>query len=199
MDTPPSASRVAPELLSTLDDSLSSLATRRRLLHRGVGFAPVLVEAVPRSSIDGDFGIVGSTALSWQPCAGYTPESWMDPGLAYDWPAEYARSGQQATRFDEVFGEHQGYPSMTLLEVLQLRTASGKDDVARHAVAAALNSAKGLTAPEFFGLDILRSMWLSYVTLGHCVPVPGVQWYADSSTPPGAGSIVQWLRSTMRR
>ncbi len=88
---------------------------------------------------------------------------------------------------------------MTFLDVLQLPADSGRNSVARLAVAAVLNAAKGLTPPTIFGLDLIRAMWHSYVSLGYCVPTPGVKWYADSSAPSGAGTIIQWLESAMRR
>jgi hypothetical protein len=185
-------------------------AIRRRLLRGGIGLAPILMESVPRSLLSGftDTAVVPRIArgqeralgaIPWERCAGLTPDSWGDRWLAYEWPSEYERSGDHAVRFDAVFGEPGGYPGMSFLDVLQLSDDRSKDGVARLAVAAVLNAAKGLTPPSVFGLDIVRAMWLSFVSLGYCVPTPGVKWYANTSAPSGAGSIIQWLKSSMRR
>ncbi len=185
-----------------------AVATRRRSLKGGVGFAPVLMESVPRSLVTGEFDDAGlppfawcdsHRRITWSRCAGYGPESWVDPWLAFEWPVEFARTGVDAVGFDEIFGQAYGYPDKTLLDVLQLPPSNGKDDVARHAVAAVLNSSKGLTPSQLLGADVIVAMWRSFVTLGHCVPTPGVKWFADTSAPRGAGSILQWLRSSMSR
>jgi hypothetical protein len=191
------------------DSLLDPTAIRRRLLRGGVGFAPILLESVPRSliSAETDAAVLAPFAraaarpgaAAWERCAGLTPDSWADRWLAYEWPVEYARDGDDAARFDEIFGEAGGYPGMSFLDVLQLPADRSKDGVARLAVAAVLNASKGLTAPAVFGVDIIRAMWLYYVSLGYCVPTPGVKWYADTSAPGGAGSIIQWLESGMRR
>lgn len=192
----------------TGDGMRGSVATRRRSLKGGVGFAPVVMESVPRSLITDEFDDAGlppfawcdsHPRITWSRCAGYGPESWVDPWLAFEWPVEFARTGVDAARFDEIFGEVHGYPDKTLLDVLQLPPSNGKDDVARHAVAALLNSSKGLTPSQLLGVDVILAMWRSFVTLGHCVPTPGVKWFADTSAPRGAGSILQWLRSSMSR
>lgn len=190
------------------DGRRAAFATRRRSLKGGVGFAPVLMESVPRSLITDDIDDGGMppfarpdsyARITWNRCEGYGPESWVDPWLAFEWPVEFARTGLDAARFDEVFGHAHGYPDKTFLDVLQLPAGNGKDDVARHAVAAVLNGSKGLTPSRLLGVDVMRAMWHSFVTLGHCVPTPGVKWFADTSIPRGAGSILQWLRSSMSR
>jgi hypothetical protein len=191
------------------DSLMDPTAMRRRLLRGGVGFAPILLESVPRSLLAEAAdaatmpplarGGARSSAPSRLRCAGLTPESWADRWLAYDWPVEYVRDGDDATRFDEVFGERGGYPGATLLDVLQSPADSGKEGVARFAVAAMLNAAKGLTPAHAFGTDVVLAMWYSYVALGYCIPTPGVKWHADASEPVGAGSIIQWLESGMRR
>jgi hypothetical protein len=204
MNTPHTVTRMPPDSVIAFDDGLGSSGVRRRPMRSGVGLASVLLESVPCSSLVGSAPLSAiawpydSGARGWQACVGCSPDSWLDPWLAYEWPAEYARSGHGATRFEEVFGSEAGYAGMTFLDVLQLRTNEDRDEVARHAVAAVLNSAIGLTPAECLGIDVLRAMWHSYAVLGYCIPVPGVKWYANGSAPPGAGSILQWLKSTMR-
>ena len=203
-----SATSMFADQANPADGWRGAFTTRRRSLKGGVGFAPVLMESVPRSLITDDIDagglapFAGSDShlrITWNRCEGYGPESWVDPWLAFEWPAEFARTGLDAVRFDNVFGQTHGYPGKTFLDVLQLSAGDGKDDVARHAVAAVLNSSKGLTPSSLLGVDVIRVVWHSFVTRGHCVPVPGVKWFADTSIPRGAGSILQWLRSSMSR
>ncbi|HET9977938.1 MAG TPA: hypothetical protein VFQ20_10905 [Burkholderiaceae bacterium] len=196
--------------------SVPSLA-RRRLLRGGLGVAPVLMAAAPRSVMAGNgLCVNGSAYTSWSPntavsrsttpvaCTGKTPADWV---AATTWPT-YVRTsitgGAQATMFHSVFPEKPSagsYGTGTFLEILQLPD-TGQSGVAKHLVAAALNAAAGLTPDSVAGLTILQSIWRQYALTGggisgHYIPTGTVRWYHDSSSPVGAGGIIPWLRSTM--
>lgn len=135
-------------------------------------------------------------------CTGRPPEFWQADANSLAWNGtgyERTRRGSttRATTFDSVFGAIGGYAGKTLLDVLRCSGNKGKQNLARHFVAAALNAAKGWTPRDVLDLHLARRAWDSFVTNGHYTPVAGVVWYSDTSVPAGTGDITKWLKSTM--
>lgn len=180
---------------------------RRRLLRGALGAAPVVLAATSRP-VMGATCMPASSFVSMNAsrpdqgimCGGRSPGYWGRPQWFSEWPAPYVpgpASNPKATRFDDVFGSMQGYPGMTLLEVVN-QDGGGRNALARHIVASLLNAAKGLTPPTVLSVPIVKGIWADFVMNGYYEPTAGIKWYVDYAQPPEAGDgIVPWLKSTM--
>lgn len=200
---PPSSDSDMPE------SAHSALIARRRLLRGGLGVAPVLMASAPRSVLAGGAGacVPASSFASINAsrpdqqfiCAGRTPGYWKQPQWFGQWPApSCVPTGNNATKFDDVFGALGGYPGKTLLYVLELPGNSiGRDALARHIVAAYLNAKSGKTPANVLSEATVKAVWSDFVRLGYYEPTAGIKWYADYSVPSGIGGITPWLKSTM--
>lgn len=182
---------------------------RRLLLRGGLGAAPVILAASPRSVLGTtntcDTGSryamqsVPTSHVHVQPtCAGNTPEEWASCNLS-EWPSSCLSSnGKKCKVFDEMFGTANGYgPSRTLREVAGLGAGVVKDNLARHVVAALLNCRKGLTPTSILSESTIREIWTRCSAGSYYEPTAAVRWYAGFSEPPSSGGVIQWLRSTM--
>lgn len=179
----------------------SAQIARRRLLRGGLSVAPVLMASAPRSVMAGgrgacvpasSFASINASRPDQQfTCSGRTPGYWKQPQWFGQWPApSCVPTGNNATKFDAVFGGFGGYPGKTLLSVLELPGNSmGRDALARHIVAALLNAKSGKTPANVLSESRVKTVWSDFVRLGHFEPTAGIKWSADS--------ITQWLKSTM--
>lgn len=187
----------------------AALIARRRLLRGGLSVAPVLMASAPRSVMAGGPGacmpassfasINASRPDLLFTCSGRTPGYWKEPQWFGQWPApSCVPTGNDATKFDAVFGALGGYPGKTLLNVLELPGNSmGRDALARHIVAALLNAKSGKTPANVLSESTVKAVWAAFVKLGYYEPTAGIKWYADYSVPSGIGGITPWLKSTM--
>jgi hypothetical protein len=181
-------------------------AARRRLLRGTLGAAPVLMVSAPRSVMAGTGQCTQASSFASintsRPdallnCTGRTPDWWRDASNGEWQRTIYTRQGSNSTTFSSVFGAPKGFADTTFLGVLQLTGATGPIGLARHMVAGALNASRGLTPLQIAGVPILRNIYASYVARDYYEPTAGIQWYADSAIPAGAGGITPWLQSTM--
>jgi hypothetical protein len=190
--------------------SAPSLA-RRRLLRGGLGAAPVLMAAAPRSVMAGGTCMTGSAYTSWSPsvaasrsptmytCSGKTPESWLATPLA-SWPSSCVNVDTKAgtvtpIKFGARFSPRHYGDDPSLVQVLQKTSTAGIDCMAKHIVAAYLNAAQGLT--PLVVVDPVR-VWSDFHGKGGFYePTAGVRWGCDTGYPSGPGGITPWLRSTM--
>jgi hypothetical protein len=184
-------------------------AARRRLLRGGLGAAPVVLTVASRPVMAATgacttasaFGSINaSRPKNVTSCGGCKPDYWKNSLNYASWPAGHCATAKKVATdklyFNEIFGSSPYSATTTLLQVLQT-TGTGRDAVARHCVAAVLNGAKGLTPAAVLSAQTAKNVWSSFVTRGYYEPTAGIRWFADSSTPAGTGSIVQWLTSTM--
>ena len=175
--------------------------SRRRLLQGGLGAAPVLMTLVsrpvlaqecltPSAFVSGNASTGGQPAL----CTGLTPGSWKQSQHFSSWNGYYPTTvpgpgGHSATTFNSVFTPpfpNQGFTGPTLLQVLQ--TGGGPpNDVARHVVAALLNSAANKT--PVLTQTAVKNIWTEYITTGAYSPTAGVSWNHQQ--------IVDYLLTTM--
>lgn len=187
----------------------AALLARRRLLRGGLSVAPVLMASAPRSVMAGGPGacVPASSFASINAsrpdllftCSGRTPGYWKQPQWFGQWPTpSCVPNGNNATKFDAVFGAAGGYPGKTLLNVLELPGNSmGRDALARHIVAALLNAKTGKTPSNVLSESTVKAVWAEFVRRGYYEPTAGIKWYADYSVPNGIGGITPWLKSTM--
>jgi hypothetical protein len=187
----------------------AALLARRRLLRGGLSVAPVLMASAPRSVMAGGPGacVPASSFASINAsrpdllftCSGRTPGYWKQPQWFGQWPApSCVPNGNNATKFDLVFGAVGGYPGKTLLDVLELPGNSmGRDALARHIVAALLNAKTGKTPSNVLSEGAVKAVWAEFVRRGYYEPTAGIKWYPDYSVPNGIGGITPWLKSTM--
>ena len=187
----------------------AALVARRRLLRGGLSVAPVLMASAPRSVMAGGPGacVPASSFASINAsrpdllftCAGRKPDYWKQSQWFSQWPApSCVPNGNNATKFDDVFGGSGGYPGKTLLHVLELPgNSTGRDALARHIVAALLNAKSGKTPSNVLSEATVKSVWAEFVRRGYYEPTAGIKWYADYSVPNGIGGITPWLMSTM--
>ncbi len=186
--------------------SVPSLA-RRRLLRGGLGAAPVLMAAAPRSVMAGGTCMTGSLYTSFSPnttmsrsprtytCSGKTPEWWRDCAPT-EWPATCVREGKSAIKFKDVFAPNR-YGEETFLKILQKPETRGQNGMAKHLVAAILNANKYPSTPmNVVGPAVLKGVWSDYCAKNYYEPTAGVRWGCDAA-PNGTGGITPWLRSTM--
>lgn len=193
----------------TPESARAALVARRRLLRGGLSVAPVLMASAPRSVLAGgpgacvpasSFASINASRPDQQfTCTGRTPGYWKEPQWFSQWPApSCVPTGNNATKFDAVFGEFGGYPGKTLLNVLELPGNSmGRDALARHIVAALLNAKSGKTPANVLSEFTVKAVWSDFVRRGYYEPTAGIKWYADYSVPSGIGGITPWLKSTM--
>lgn len=194
------------------DESLArkqaALVARRRILRGGLGAAPVLMVSAPRSVMAGTLNCVPASSFAsinasrpdlLSSCSGRAPWHWKQPQWFGHWPARYVPTGPGATMFDAVFGMVGGYPGKSLLQVLELQGATGRDGLAKHIVAALLNAAANLTPVNVLGVGRVKAVWAEFVATGsgYYVPTAGIKWYPDYAVPAGTGGITPWLKSTM--
>ena len=184
----------------------ASLA-RRRLLRGGLGAVPVVLTVSSPSVMATGGGSVCTPASSFASintsrpdrtfgCSGRTPGYWKQPQHYSNWPTPFVAKGDDATKFNDVFGSAYGYPGKTLLDVLELQ-GGDRNAVARHIVAALLNAAKNWTSPEVLSVTTVKLVWLSFTQKGYYEPTAGIRWFAGYSQPAGNGSLEDWLKSTM--
>jgi hypothetical protein len=179
----------------------AALIARRRLLRGGLSVAPVLMASAPRSVMAGGPGVCvpASSFASINAsrpdrlftCSGRTPGYWKQSQWFSEWPRpSCVPNGNDATKFDVVFGGSGGYPGKTLLNVLELPGDTvGRDALARHIVAALLN-AKSLKTPDnVLGVSVVMRVWADFVKFGQYEPTAGIKWNSDA--------ITTWLKSTM--
>jgi len=181
-----------PSTLPRGSEAMSAQLSRRRLLRAGLGAAPVLMTVASRPVFAGGSGskvckapssfvsINASVHGKTQYCDGRTPGYWKNHTSS--WPHPY----ETTTKFDTVFGSASGYPNKTLLYVLDLG-GGGKEELARHIVAALLNAAKGWT--PVLTVAMVIDIWQSWATLGYYEPTAGIHW--DSA------QITNYLKTTM--
>jgi len=194
-----------------LSPSDAKALARRRLLRAGLGSAPVLLVASPRSVMAGGGQCVTGSAFtslnavaSHQPrthfCQGKSPDFWKDDRVASLWPNQIVRSSTGntvATTFEAIFGRGGGwYSGKTCLDILRLPANAGRDGVARHLMASVLNSLKGWTPNGVLSITTAKDVWSEYTRKGHYEPTAGIKWYEDSASR-GNGGITPWLKSTM--
>jgi hypothetical protein len=181
---------------------------RRRLLRGGLGAAPVLAAAFPRSVMAANGTWLGNSACTSRrrnlaighlpagsSCPGQTPEWWRDC-LPTEWPSTYIRTGADATKFKDVFTPNSMFGESTLLQVLQFPDTAGQLCLAKHAVAAILNAEKFAMPESAVGPAIVKRVWSDFCSLGYYEPTASVRWGCDAA-PDGTGGITPWLRSTM--
>jgi hypothetical protein len=201
----PSGGPTAPEV-----GSVPSLA-RRRLLRGGLGAAPVLMAAAPRSVMASGTCMTGSLYTSFSPnttvsrspttfnCTGKTPAGWVATPTA-SWPSSCKEAdGTTPIKFHPLFADATGstpYGTKTLLEVLQLTATTGPDCLAKHLAAAMLNAGAGLTPVTVADRFVLQTVWKDYRGKGYYEPTAGVWWGCDAPLK-GTGAITPWLKSTM--
>lgn len=182
---------------------------RRRLLRGGLGAVPVILTVTSPSvmangSYDGGICTPASSFASINTsrpdrtfsCSGRTPGYWKQSQHWPNWPAPFVADGNNATKFNDVFGSAYGYPGKTLLDVLGLQ-GGDRDAIARHIVAALLNAAKNWTSPEVLSVTTVKLVWMSFTEKGYYEPTAGIRWFAGYSEPTGNGSLEDWLKSTM--
>jgi hypothetical protein len=183
---------------------------RRLLLRGGLGAAPVVLAAMPRSVLGTTHTCQTGSAYAMQSvptshvhamlpaCSGNTPEEWAACSLS-EWPSSCLNdSGKKCKLFDEMFGTANGYgPSRTLRDVAGMGSGVVKDNLARHVVAALLNCRKGLTPSSIVSESTIREIWTRCSAGSYYEPTAAVQWYAGYSVPASSGGVIQWLRSTM--
>ena len=193
---------------------------RRRLLRGGIASTPVLLSVVSRPVSAGACVTASAfTSLNLSrdnriySCTGRLPTYWSSDVNFYNWPSPFVPTstaiaptatspgytppaGAVATPFnnDQAFYQALSYGGMSLLQVLSTGAETGKDGVARYAVAALLNAVKVYTpnviskqGPDVAGK--IKKIWSSYETKGSYSPTAGVTW--------GADQIITWLKTTM--
>jgi len=179
-----------PSTLPRGSEAMSAQLSRRRLLRAGLGAAPVLMTIASRPVFAGGtechtpsshMSINASVHGKTQYCDGGSPGYWKKTHEG-SWPPPY----ETGTLFDTVFGSASGYPNKTLLYVLDLG-GGGKEELARHIVAALLNAAKGWT--PVLTVAMVIDIWQSWATLGYYEPTAGIHW--DSA------QITKYLKTTM--
>jgi hypothetical protein len=179
---------------------------RRRLLHGGLGAAPVLMTLVSRPVLGrtnqcfSPSGFVSMpTSQDRQPqfCQGRTPGFWRQPQKFNQWPEPFyptttsGPGGHQATKFVDWFSPTVYDLNFTFLDAVKLPEGP-PNNVTRHIVAAMLNVYKGW-APVLTK-ESLQNMWWQYASTGaglagYFEPTAGVKWYHDE--------ITAYLESTM--
>lgn len=187
---------------------------RRRLLRGGLGAAPVLLAAAPRSVMAGNC-VTASAQTSYSPlqatshqptqynCAGQSPDYWK----INSWPAPYVKTASDtipATKVKDVFSSMPWttHSETTLLDALSMTDTTGERCMVKYMVAAALN-AKQFSMPIGVAdtstiLRIWSEYWSSSSNWGRFyVPTGTVRWYCDYSKPKNSGGITPWLKSTM--
>ena len=188
-------------------DSIRIAVGRRRLLRGGLGAVPVVLTIASPSVMATGGGSVCTPASSFASintsrpdrtfgCSGRTPGYWKQSQHHANWPTPFVATGNDATKFNDVFGSAYGYPGKTLLDVLGLQ-GGDRNAVARHIVAALLNAAKNWTSPEVLSVTTVKLVWLSFTQKGYYEPTAGIQWFAGYSEPAGNGSLEDCLKSSM--
>jgi hypothetical protein len=198
---------------ATFPSAGPSLA-RRRLLRGGLGAAPVLLAAAPRSVMAGNC-VAASAQTSYSPmqatshqptmysCMGKTPDYWRDNVWPVSCPyVKTAVGTTPATKVNDIFSAWPAtsYGDMTLQSVLGFTDTSGERCMVRYMVAGMLNAASYAMPDKVASAPILKGIWAEYwsrTSNRHYVPTAGVKWYCDYSTPRNSGGITPWLKSTM--
>lgn len=181
--------------------------SRRRLLRRSLGAAPILMTLVSRPAFGGMQCVTPSGFVSMPTsqhgtptyCSGRTPGYWK---THVDWPSPYCAKtvwGKcDATLFQTYFQPLPGtcpvgtnWSTVTFLQVLSptvyTTSAGAPFDVARLLVASLLNVAAHWV--PVLSAQRVRDIWTEYMTKGYFEPTAGVQW--------GHDQIVQYIKSTM--
>lgn len=161
---------------------------RRRLLRGGLGAAPVLMSLV--SGPVGAAACIQASAFASLhasgkqpnlPCNGLNTATWFLAPEA-QWPL------RPDSKFRQQFSPSLTDANASLRQVVDPN--GGYDPVARHLVAALLNTSTNppKTPAAILTPSTVKSIWTSYATNGYYEPTAGVRW--------NGMRIVEWILTT---